>query len=185
MTKKDHPQPVSAPVTGTVKLDLGCGKNKHGNCIGIDWSKENSDADIISDLNRGIPFPDSSADEIYASHILEHIDDLTGILKEIHRVCRNGATVHIWVPFCMNLTAFTDPEHKHFFGPGTLDFFCWNRKTAGRGPKLFNIKKAEWEICYTKWTGRVVKNLVRFTGGVRSPFNQYIDGLYYELEVVK
>ncbi len=54
-------------------LDIGCGKTKYPKSIGIDTNKK-SDADIIFDIQRGIPFPTNQFDLVYTSHTLEHID---------------------------------------------------------------------------------------------------------------
>jgi len=120
-----------------VKLDLGCGKRKHDGCIGIDWSPENSDADIIADLNNGIPFIDNSVDEIYASHFLEHAGNVDKILREIHRVCKLGAKVHIKVPNAgAPYEAFSNPHHLHFFIHRSFDFYCTGEMDF---PRLFRM----------------------------------------------
>lgn len=90
-----------------IRCDLGCGPWKMPGFIGIDcvksWDFEDKpslpcEADIICDLNKGIPFKDNTANEIYCSHFLEHCEDPKFMLKEIHRVCVNGSKVLIKVP---------------------------------------------------------------------------------------
>lgn len=109
-----------------MKLDLGCGDNKHNNCFGVDIDK-NSEADIIWDLNKGIPIGDNQVNEIYCHHILEHLDNLHYIIDEIYRVCRDGAKVHIRVPYYRNRAAYTNPTHQHFFTEKTFDYLFDDR----------------------------------------------------------
>jgi hypothetical protein len=46
-------------------LDLGCGKKKRDDPIGVDWS-DRHDADVIQDLNMlPYPFSDNEIDEIF------------------------------------------------------------------------------------------------------------------------
>lgn len=89
------------------KLDLGCGKwRKHG-YLGIDIFEAGEYQQVIEadkqwvlpwDLNNGIPFPDNTIDDIYISHFIEHVISPEFLLYEIHRVCRHGAHVEIYVP---------------------------------------------------------------------------------------
>ena len=166
-----------------IKIDLGCGGNKHEGCFGIDWSRENSDADIIADLNNGIPLLDNTVDEVFTSHFLEHIGDLIGMMKEIHRVCKNGARVHIWVPHGLNRMGIEGPEHKHYFAWCTLDHFCFGIES--RIPRLFKMIKKEYEFSNKTWRSRVAKGIVKLTGGIRGLFAYLIPGFYFELEVMK
>ncbi len=55
---------------------------------------------VVWDLSKGIPFPDSSFDVVYHSHVLEHIDRdaAPGFLAECFRVLKPGGSVRIVVP---------------------------------------------------------------------------------------
>jgi predicted SAM-dependent methyltransferase len=57
-------------------------------------------ADIIYDLKKGIPLPEATVDEIYASHVLEHIffKDLIVLLEEIYRVLKQNGKFSVCVP---------------------------------------------------------------------------------------
>lgn len=118
-----------------MKLDLGCGDNKREGAIGIDWRRDSS-ADIIADLNKGIPLADDSVDEVYASHVLEHLDDLDGMMREIHRVCKAGARVHVAVPSFWSSLA-VNPHHRHFFVRHSFDGFDGREDF----PRLFRVTR--------------------------------------------
>ncbi len=111
----------------TVIVNLGCGNKTHPDCLNVDWSiyariKHNpigqrlapivfngvrlkqyealEEDVIVHDLRKGIPLEDSSADAVYHSHVLEHIDRelVAGFLAEIRRVLRPGGVHRIVVP---------------------------------------------------------------------------------------
>ncbi len=55
---------------------------------------------LVHDIRKGIPASDASADAVYHSHVLEHLDRgaVSGFLSEIHRVLRPGGVHRIVVP---------------------------------------------------------------------------------------
>ena len=55
--------------------------------------------DIVHDLNTfPYPFADSSFDEIYAMHVIEHLDSIVRAMEEIHRLAKPNAKVVIVTP---------------------------------------------------------------------------------------
>lgn len=105
-----------------MKLDIGCGNNKHEGCIGLDIVKLNS-VDIIADISKGLPFRDNTFEEIFCHDLLEHFESPIDILEEIWRVARPDAKVSIRVPYCQSYGAFRDPTHKSFFHEETMNHF--------------------------------------------------------------
>ena len=101
-------------------LDLGCGKKKRPGTIGVDFS-DRHDADVIHDLNvYPYPFEAESVDEIYLDNVLEHLDEPMRVMEELHRICKNGASIKIIVPYFRSYWAYIDPTHQTFF---TVDSF--------------------------------------------------------------
>jgi len=100
-----------------ISLDLGCGQFKREGYLGIDKRTKNplnnkpTKADLIWDLDDGIPFKDNVVDEIYTSHFLEHITDIDLMLYEMWRVCRAGSFIEIIVPVEEVLSG----DHNHKF----------------------------------------------------------------------
>jgi len=104
-------------------LDLGCGKRKQRDAIGIDISKD-TDADVIHDLDVfPYPFVDNEFDYVYADNVIEHLEDVVKVLEELHRITKDGATIKIIVPFFRSVYACIDPTHKHFFTVRSFDYF--------------------------------------------------------------
>lgn len=105
-------------------LDLGCGGHKQvDESIGVDFSPL-SNLDVIADLERGLPFTDSSVDHIFAVHILEHVNNLIPLMNDIHRVLLETGVLHVLTPFWHHSVAVADPTHVRFFGAETFRAFC-------------------------------------------------------------
>ena len=79
------------------KLDIGCGRRKRPGHVGLDLVRV-SDADVLADLECGLPFRDGVFDEIWMNHVFEHLDRPVAVTEEIWRVCRPGARVEVRGP---------------------------------------------------------------------------------------
>jgi SAM-dependent methyltransferase len=130
-----------------VKLNIGCGNNKFPGYINTD--REPSVApDVVMDLEQfPWPFEDNSVDEILAVHVLEHVGAtpqvFLGVMKEIYRVCRNGAQIRIAVPHPRHRFFTDDPTHVRPITPGTMQLFSkrnceeWRRDGVSNSPLAF------------------------------------------------
>lgn len=82
-------------------------------------------ADVQADL-RKLPFDDKSFDFVYASHVLEHVDDDRRALAEIVRVLRPGGMAILPVPIFGDATIeyphAVATEEYHVRAPGR-DYF--------------------------------------------------------------
>jgi len=107
------------------KLNVGCGNYKFEDFINLDLSSEFS-PDILSNIEKGLPFKDNSFNEIFASHVIEHLSDTIFTMNEIYRVCKNGARVIIEVPYQSSDMAFGDPTHKKIFNKESFKYYCSN-----------------------------------------------------------
>jgi hypothetical protein len=127
---------------GGLKLNLGCGMRKLEGYINVD---KYGDPDVRHDLEL-FPWPwqDDSADEMALTHVLEHLgqdpDTYIGIIKEIYRVCRPGASVKIVVPHHRHDYFFDDPTHVRAVTPFGLRLFSqrenreWIAQNAANSP---------------------------------------------------
>lgn len=100
-------------------VDLGGGINARPGYITIDMV----DADIIADLNEGIPLPDNSVGVLNASHILEHLKDPIKSMREIHRVLVHGGWAFIEVPSTDGRGAFQDPTHVSYWNENSFLYY--------------------------------------------------------------
>lgn len=104
-------------------IDLGCGRRKYPNSIGIDRIKLEG-VDVVVDLNKGIPLKDNSIDMLISSHCLQHLNEFMFMVEEIHRVVKPNGIVKIRLPYFNCFDAFTDPMNKHFFTERVFDYFA-------------------------------------------------------------
>ena len=73
-----------------------------------------SPPDVVHDLEV-IPYPFANDDFelVEADHVLEHLDNPFQVMKEIHRITKDGGKVVIKTPHFSR--GFTHPEHKRGF----------------------------------------------------------------------
>lgn len=108
-----------------LKLNIGCGMKKLEGFVNID-SQSYLNPDLCFDIAKDRwPFKDSTVDAAIASHILEHLttEQLFATLKELHRVCKDGAEIAIAVPHPRSDLYLNDPTHQRPIMPGTLVMF--------------------------------------------------------------
>lgn len=97
-------------------LNLGCGNRTHDAWVNIDHSLKaslkalwfvrpflkipNPAGYLHHNLRDGIPFPDGSADVVYSSHVLEHLErkDALPFMLEIYRVLKRNGILRLVVP---------------------------------------------------------------------------------------
>lgn len=119
-----------------MKLDLGCGPNPREGFEGVDQYAFDGKVKHVLSLtalhliNEGAvnpdgsdasawarkpwPWSDSSVDEAYSSHFVEHLDqpERCWFFNELHRILKPGATAQIIVPHWSSGRAYGDPTHK-------------------------------------------------------------------------
>lgn len=80
-------------------LNLGCGSTYHEAWTNVDLIST-SPAVIAADLRAPLPYPDSSFDAVYHSHVLEHFEkaDAERFLSECLRVLKPGGIIRVVVP---------------------------------------------------------------------------------------
>jgi predicted SAM-dependent methyltransferase len=80
-----------------MKLHLGCGKRILPGYVNIDI--DNDACDVMCDI-RKLYYEDSSVDEIYACHVLEHFGrhEVNDIIEEWKRILKIGGKIYIAVP---------------------------------------------------------------------------------------
>ncbi len=106
-----------------MKLNLGCGTEILRGYINIDNVKLDG-VDVLHDINKfPYPFDDGTFDEIYCSHILEHVDNLPAVMRELKRICKPGARIKIRGPHFSCGVSYRDPTHKRYFSYFTFDYF--------------------------------------------------------------
>jgi len=92
-------------------LNLGCGTQHFtGSWINIDIEPLKK-PDLLLDITKGLPYEDDSIDEIYTSHVFEHLtlEDMVKVIKECKRVLKKGCFITIVVPdFLVSLKMYNE-----------------------------------------------------------------------------
>lgn len=80
-------------------LNVGCGFSFHEDWTNIDFVSTGEGV-IAHNLLKGIPFPDSTFEVVYHSHVLEHFSQTDGkkFISECYRVLKNGGILRIAIP---------------------------------------------------------------------------------------
>jgi SAM-dependent methyltransferase len=131
-----------SPLPGGLKLNLGAGQDPQPGFVNVD---KFGNPDVKWDLEV-FPWPweDSSVDEVLMSHVLEHLGETTavfyGVIKELYRVCKHGAKVHILVPHPRHDDFLADPTHVRSFMPASFTLYSkavnreWKQTKAANTP---------------------------------------------------
>lgn len=166
-----------------LRVQLGGGEDKKKGYINIDIL-DLPTVDIVADITKGIPLPDSSVIEVTADYLFEHIPDTVALMQELYRICKPGAKVRIKVPYFKSTAAFKDPTHVSFFTERTFEYFDPDFVDKGVLPEYkltmnFKLRHLTYNY-YTRGT--------KYLPGVsliRRFFWDVVKSLVVELEVIK
>lgn len=106
------------------KLVVGCGNRPKDYAINLDMIALPS-VDVVWNL-ESIPYPFDAGQFEYveAEDILEHVDDIVGIMNELGRIMCVGGLLWIRGPHAAYpLQAWKDPTHRRAFVPESFDNF--------------------------------------------------------------
>jgi ubiquinone/menaquinone biosynthesis C-methylase UbiE len=146
------------------RLNLGSGTDIRAGWVNLDRSALPG-VDVVHDIEHlPLPFSDESFDYVLCQDVLEHIDYVP-LLRDIWRIMRTGASLHIRVPHFTSSNAYGDPTHKRFFNSDTFGFFVvdnsrsyyfdfyFARMDALRihfGPRAYLL--LDWFVNLSRWT---------------------------------
>ncbi len=95
-------------------LDIGCGRKKMPGAIGLDHM-ELPGVDVVANLNEQLPFEDEMFDAVHADQVLEHIENIIGLVYEVHRILKPGGIFLAHVPYFRSSWAHIDVTHVRCF----------------------------------------------------------------------
>ena len=179
------------------RLNLGCGQFPLKGMLNIDHDPA-AKADALADLGDLATYrqlPENHFDYIVMDHVLEHLDDIFGIMRELHRVLTPGGLLELRVPHFSR--GITHPEHRHGFDvtfPAYMD-------PAYKGGYIgvpfhlesmrldymirWDLKKTivpDWQIALLKPLNAVVTGLANAQPYVCSRFWCYLVGGFEQIE---
>jgi len=154
-----------------MKLNLGCGNDIREGYTNVDLY--NPSADVEADLNGELPFEDFSVDEIYCSHIIEHLKDPQAFLWECWRVLKPRGKLVILYPYAFSEYGVGNPDHRHLFGLWSFENM---RKDEGYPP----FKEIARNFGFCK-VGRVINKI--FPEKLSIYLSLYLGHIVKEVEV--
>lgn len=209
-----------------LRLNLGCGLLTHPNWVNVDgsWNARLAkhrilrrvlsslgilpaekaqvpwSSDIfIHDIRKPLPFPDFSAEAVYASHVLEHLYREQGqqLIRESFRVLAPGGVVRIVVPDLSNIVREYLGERpfgelsasENALAPGDL----LNERLLMRWPSpskrnvVMRVYEAWQDFHSHKWMydERSLSNLLRSAGFVDVVRRNYSESLIPNISEVE
>lgn len=107
-----------------MKINIGAGYTRYDGYLNCDRDV-NSIPDFVFDMEKDTwPFDDNSVDAVIAYHVLEHLGDgYFHALKELYRVCKDGALIDVRVPHYTHHNFFHDPTHRRAITPAGIELF--------------------------------------------------------------
>ena len=135
---------VARPLEG---LDIGCGARKRPRLTGVDLTP--SPGVLTYNLKKGLPpkFREG-LDVIVADNILEHINNLIGLMNSCRKALLPDGRMHIRVPSATTSAAFQDPTHVRYFVPETFDYFNVAHLRWREYGRTYGIKP--WRVVYNR-----------------------------------
>lgn len=161
------------------KLNLGCGTDYKEGWTNIDIIEP---ADIILDLNI-IPYPlqSNQFDLVLISHVLEHLNNVDNVLKEVHRITKRFGKIIIHAPHWSHPMSFADYSHKRYFSSYSEIHF---------NSEYFIVKKKYYTFVRTKYHrfSNIISPILNLSHNITELFLSKfipISQITFELEVIK
>jgi predicted SAM-dependent methyltransferase len=105
-----------------MRLNLGCGLRHLPGFINCDKNPA-CHPDRVVDLEGPLPFPNNSSEVVVLDNVAEHIQNLMGLMGELHRIVRPGGIIKVHVPHVSYIGAWQDYTHVRWFSLHSLDYF--------------------------------------------------------------
>ena len=152
-----------------ITLEINGSRRHHDDAIRVS-DRAATDVTVVANLERGLPFQDDSVEEIYLDHTLEDVRDFVAAMKEIWRVSRPGALIHIWLPHASSSWATSrNPAQTRPFSIETFDSFDPEKNPDHLEDAAFEIEQAKLFLTTMRLGQRP-----RLTGGL---FSSVIESL--------
>lgn len=112
-----------ATTAGGRRLNLGCGWDVRPGYVNVDVAALPG-VDVVITPGEPLPFEDESIDVVLAKDVIEHVDDLSASLGDLHRILKPGGALLVSTVHFTSRDVYVDPTHRRGFSIRTLDFFA-------------------------------------------------------------
>jgi ubiquinone/menaquinone biosynthesis C-methylase UbiE len=146
------------------KLHLGCGRTIKNGWINLDIMPLPG-VNVIADLDAcktvPLPFEDSSIDEFFSSHLLQHLHNTLDFMQELYRVAKPDAKAVFRVPYGSTDAAFEDPTHVRQYFLSSFGYFSqpfyWAADYGYRGD--WSTEKIDLMVSAEKFRGKAANQI--------------------------
>lgn len=132
---------VSSALQYRTKLDVGCGPHCLPDAVGIDQFHF-SGVDCVHDVNTAPwPLENDRFDFVRCQHAIEHFSQVHTVVREMYRVCRDGALIQFKTPHYSSYASWGDPTHVHHFALASIPILFEQAIGASRFEVISNELK--------------------------------------------
>lgn len=104
-------------------LDIGCGSNKFPGSFGVDIHPYQGVDKVVNLDVSPWDLPSDTYTKIYATHIIEHVEDLVKFMRELHRIAKPGGQIVITTPHFSSFNSWADPTHRRHMSSNWYELF--------------------------------------------------------------
>ena len=120
-----------------MRLNLGCGQNPIEGWTNVDWIR-GPGVDLVCNLEaEDVTQEPNMVDEIFASHLIEHIKNPLSLMEHLWWACKDGAKATFLCPYGSSDDADEDPTHVRRMFVNSWSYFAqptyWRGNTDYRG----------------------------------------------------
>jgi len=175
---------VTGPATEWRMLNLGCGADYILGAVNVDQFARK--VDLRHDLeSTPYPFDDDEFDEIRCMNIIEHLNNIFAVMRELHRIGRNGCRVLVRVPHFRSACLYEDITHRRGFAWRSFDLFATNGSLYGDYVDYkFNIVSRSYTPYKLPALYRLLSRAPVLTDNLLSKYIP-MASILFELEIVK
>jgi hypothetical protein len=130
----------------STKLNLGCGRDHKEGYINADISPEVG-ADVVFDLQEGLPFDDNHFDEVLANNVLCQIllpQNYLAVMNELWRITKGF--IQVRVPNAEDICAWQDPFDCRRFTDQTFTYLESGHRRYKQYGKHYGFKPFRVEL---------------------------------------
>lgn len=146
---------------------------------------DHENVDISGDIFEVLgTLNDNSIASVYASHFIEHIDELDRLLREIVRVSRDGTKINLIAPHFSNAFFYSDVTHRKFFGLYTFCYLAEDqsgfRRKMPSYAQIPNLKHLNATLVFKSYKPYYIRHAFRKAIGFLVGLSTYTKELYEE-----
>ena len=141
------------------KLNMWCWKDIREGYLNVDIVNLPWVDKVFNFESFPYPFEDNTFDEIYCSHILEHMSDLWKVMDEFYRIWKNWCKIKIKVPYFASPNAMWDYTHKRMFNTHSFEYFtkdCYYNNVDFKIVKQRIHRLSNHEFLKSEWIGNKI-----------------------------